>query len=285
MTNSTTGKRLLIAGGDLRQITTAARLAEDCDVTVIGFDRFGVLPEGVSACEHISGLPLDLDALILPMPVTQDGVFLHTPFGSSAIRLSSLLPLVRAGGMVFGGRLTVQERTLIGNAGLRAFDYAAAETFALRNAIPTAEGAIQIAMQELPVVLHRLPVLILGAGRVSRALQQRLKALGAEVTVAARRCTDLARRKGAVGKPAGSAVSRFPSAPFRGAYWGCCCYGAGCARLTVWFSLYCSAVRSNVTGIYYCAVSRTICSSVSRFCRISFASAIWHLVRTRLCSG
>ena len=103
--------------------------------------------------------------------------------------------------MVLGGRLTAQERTLIENAGLRAFDYAAAETFALRNAVPTAEGAIQIAMQELPVVLHRLPVLILGAGRVSRALQPRLRALGAEVTVAARRCTDLARSKGDVGKP------------------------------------------------------------------------------------
>ena len=212
MTNSTTGKRLLIAGGDLRQVTAAARLAEDCDVTVIGFDRFGALPEGVSACEHISGLPRDLDALILPMPVTQDGGFLHTPFGSSAIRLSALLPLVRAGGMVLGGRLTAQERTLIENVGLRAFDYAAAETFALRNAVPTAEGAIQIAMQELPVVLHRLPVLILGAGRVSRALQPRLRALGAEVTVAARRCTDLARSKGAMEKPGRQCHSRYAKA-------------------------------------------------------------------------
>lgn len=200
MSDTITRKRLLIAGGDLRQITAAAQLAADCDVTVTGFDRFGALPDGVAAAEHIPDLPQNLDALILPMPVTQDGCFLHTPFGSSAVRLSALLPLVRAGGMVLGGRLTAQERSLIENAGLRAFDYAAAETFALRNAVPTAEGAIQIAMQELPVVLHRLPVLILGAGRVSRALQQRLRALGAEVTVAARRCTDLARSKGDVRK-------------------------------------------------------------------------------------
>ena len=130
------------------------------------------------------------------MPATQDGVFLHTPFGSSTVSLSALLPLVKPGGTVFGGRISPAERRQIESAGLRAADYAAAETFAIRNAVPTAEGAIQIAMQELPVVLHGLPCLILGAGRVSRALQPRLHALGAAVTVAARRCTDLARCEG-----------------------------------------------------------------------------------------
>lgn len=193
-------KRLLVAGGDLRQITAAAELSRTHTVTITGFDRFGTLPGGVTAAEHTQDLPQQLDALILPMPMTHDGGFLYTPFGSSSIRLSALLPLVKANGMVLGGRLTAQERAAIAAAGLRAFDYAAEETFALRNAVPTAEGAIQIAMQELPVVLQGLPCLILGAGRVSRALQPRLRALGAEVTVAARRCTDLARSKGDEGK-------------------------------------------------------------------------------------
>lgn len=203
-------KRLLFAGGDLRQITAAEELGTSCSVTVTGFERFGALPEHLTAAEHIQDMPQGLDALILPMPVTQDGCFLHTPFGDNMLRLSALLPLVRPDGMVLGGKLTAQERTLIESAGLRAVDYAAEETFALRNAVPTAEGAIQIAMQELPVVLYRLPCLILGAGRVSRALQSRLRALGADVTVAARRCTDLARSEGAEKKPrAGSALCRY----------------------------------------------------------------------------
>ena len=194
-------KRLLFAGGDLRQITAAAELGTFCSVTVTGFDRFGVLPEHLTVSEHIQDLPQMLDALVLPMPVSQDGCFLYTPFGSSALRLSALLPLVRPDGIVLGGRFSPQIRSQIESAGLRAADYAAEETFALRNAVPTAEGAIQIAMQELPVVLYKLPCLILGAGRVSRALQSRLLALGADVTVAARRCTDLARSKGDVRKP------------------------------------------------------------------------------------
>ena len=200
--------RLLAAGGDLRQITAAAELAKQHSVTITGFDRFGALPEGLASAAHIHDLPQQLDARLLPMPVTHDGGFLHTPFGSSAVRLSALLPFVRPEGMVFGGRMTEQERSLAEAAGLRVYDYAAEETFALRNAVPTAEGAIQIAMQELPVVLQGLPCLILGAGRVSRALQPRLRALGADVTVAARRLTDLARRECGKGKPSYPALKR-----------------------------------------------------------------------------
>ena len=196
-----TQKRLLFAGGDLRQITAAEELCASCKVTVTGFDRFGSLPDCLNAAEHMHDLPQAVDALVLPMPVTQDGCFLYTPFGSNALRLSALLPLVKPEGTVLGGRLTAQLRGQIEAAGLRAKDYAAEETFALRNAVPTAEGAIQIAMQELPVVLQGLPCLILGAGRVSRALQSRLRALGAEVTIAARRCTDLARTARAERKP------------------------------------------------------------------------------------
>ena len=191
---------MLAAGGDLRQITASARLAKHHSVSITGFDRFGSLPAGVAAAALSGMTPQSLDALLLPMPVTQDGLFLYTPFSSSALRLSELLPLVKTGGTVFGGRFRESERSMIEAAGLHTADYAQEETFALRNAVPTAEGAIQIIMQELPVVLHRLPCLILGAGRVSRALQQRLKALGAEVTVAARRCADLARREGEEGK-------------------------------------------------------------------------------------
>ncbi|MBP0970455.1 MAG: hypothetical protein J5753_00310 [Oscillospiraceae bacterium] len=191
---------LLAAGGDLRQLTAAARLSEQHSVSVTGFDRCGTLPAGITPADLSGTQPQSLDALLLPMPVTQDGLFLYAPLGSGMLRLTELLPLVKAGGTVFGGRFRDSEHSMIEAAGLHAADYAKEETFALRNAVPTAEGAIQIIMQELPVVLLSLPCLILGAGRVSRALQMRLHALGAEVTVAARRCADLARREGEEGK-------------------------------------------------------------------------------------
>ena len=71
--------------------------------------------------------------------------------------------------------------------GLLLRDYFAREELAILNAVPTAEGAIQIAMEELPITLHEARVLVVGFGRVGRALAPRLQALGARVTVAARR--------------------------------------------------------------------------------------------------
>ena len=60
------------------------------------------------------------------------------------------------------------------------------------NAVPTAEGAVQVAMEELPFTLHTARVLILGFGRVGTLTAHRMSALGAKVTVAAKDYEDLA---------------------------------------------------------------------------------------------
>jgi hypothetical protein len=60
------------------------------------------------------------------------------------------------------------------------------------NAVPTAEGAVQIAMEELPITLHRARVLVLGFGRLGKLAAHRFAALGAKVSVAARKWADLA---------------------------------------------------------------------------------------------
>ena len=60
------------------------------------------------------------------------------------------------------------------------------------KAVPTAEGAIQLAMEELPITLHGARVLVIGYGRLGRVLADRLAGLKARVSVAARRYADLA---------------------------------------------------------------------------------------------
>ena len=43
--------------------------------------------------------------------------------------------------------------------------------------MPTAEGAIQLAMEELPITLHGARVLVIGYGRLGRVLADRLAGL------------------------------------------------------------------------------------------------------------
>lgn len=61
-----------------------------------------------------------------------------------------------------------------------------------QNAAITADCALQVARNHLPIVLQSCPVLILGWGRIGKCLAKLLKASGAHVTVAARKETDLA---------------------------------------------------------------------------------------------
>ena len=62
--------------------------------------------------------------------------------------------------------------------------------------VPTAEGAIQIAMEELPITIHGANVLVIGNGRIGSLLAGRLQCLGAHVTVSARSPADFARMDG-----------------------------------------------------------------------------------------
>ncbi|MGL5677208.1 MAG: NAD(P)-dependent oxidoreductase, partial [Cellulosilyticaceae bacterium] len=60
------------------------------------------------------------------------------------------------------------------------------------NAIPTAEGAIQYAMQNSEITLNDSKCLILGFGRCGKILAHKLKGIGANVYVEARKTKDLA---------------------------------------------------------------------------------------------
>lgn len=185
---------LIAAGGDLRQLAAARTLAAAYQVTLIGFDRcsYTKLPSEAAAVCDLEEISSDADVLLLPMPVSKDEEMLYAPYSSRPIPLSDLCEKVRSGGTVLGGRISASLSEKLTAAGFKVGDYAAREDFCVRNAVPTAEGALQIILQELPVTIHGLHILLLGAGRISKALYSRLRALGAEVTVAARRCSDLA---------------------------------------------------------------------------------------------
>lgn len=61
-----------------------------------------------------------------------------------------------------------------------------------QNAAITADCAIQLARQKLPVVWKGCPVLVLGWGRIGKCLANDLRSIGADVTVAARKEEDIA---------------------------------------------------------------------------------------------
>ena len=104
--------------------------------------------------------------------------------------LRGMIQLLRAakpGAVALGGRLSVQAKTIAQEAGVELVDYFARPELTVYNAIPTAEGCIGILLAERTRTLWGTNLLLLGFGPVGQALGARLAALGANVTVCARR--------------------------------------------------------------------------------------------------
>ena len=87
----------------------------------------------------------------------------------------------------------------------KKIDFLENEDYLAQNAYITAEAALDVALPYLQRTVKGCKVLILGWGRIGKCLGNLLKAMGAEVTVAARKASDRAMLKalgfGAVGFP------------------------------------------------------------------------------------
>lgn len=76
--------------------------------------------------------------------------------------------------------------------GFRCIDFLRDPQYLAENAYITAECAVEIALSYLPMTLRRCPVLVIGWGRIGKCLGQIFSALGADLTVAARKASDRA---------------------------------------------------------------------------------------------
>ena len=175
-----------ILGGDLRQVYLARLLSEDgWKVSTWGLEKGG----------GDGGAPLDQalegDILLLPMPVCRNGM-LHLPLTDTELEAERLWARLRYDQLLLGGMTGDLSRRLMADYGLTLLDYYDREETQVANAVPTAEGALQLAMESTDRTLHGSRCLIIGYGRIGRLLADRLLALGAEVTVSARKYGDLA---------------------------------------------------------------------------------------------
>ncbi len=195
-------KKIGLLGGDLRQIRLASLLAnEGWETAVWGFRGLmddPVVKAGLTECVRCADWESAIcasDAVLLPLPVSNDGVRLNCPFAASDrhIRLTEIIEKCGKDTLLLGGRIPPLLMRLGTERGLTVYDYYESEALQIKNSIPTAEGAVAIAINELPVTVQGSRTLITGYGRVARALAHKMKQLGATVSVAARSVGDLAR--------------------------------------------------------------------------------------------
>ena len=175
-----------IIGGDKRQLYAAKKLQNNnCKVYMVGFEKL----------EHCEGLIItDFDEALKKadyflFPVTGvKGLVVPTAYSKNPIKLDdNLLEQLKSKRIFCGKADTLQS---LGSE-LRICDYLRREEFAVANALPTAEGAVQIAMEQYEGTLFNSDCLVIGYGRIGKILSRMLRALNANVTVSARKSDHL----------------------------------------------------------------------------------------------
>lgn len=155
---------LFYTAGASPALTTAATLLErrGCNVTTVPGDQ--------------------VTHLLLPVPsFERDGTIKG---GGDITQILSTLP---ANITIIGGNLRQDTA-----AAYKTIDLLRDELYLAENAAITAHCAIREALCRLPATLQNCQVLVIGWGRIGKCLAELLKAMGASVTVAARKETDRA---------------------------------------------------------------------------------------------
>ena len=185
--------KIAVLGGDLRQYIAARELSLDgASIELWGLER--TVGEELPAANSLDEALAGRHAVLLPLPATTDGSTLFCPLASSEVRvrLTDLVEKMPSGALLVGGRIPKTVVALAEGSGIRVRDYFESEEFQIQNAYTTAEAAISIAMNSLTRNLRGARVAVTGFGRIAKHLVRLLTALGAHVTVAARKREDLA---------------------------------------------------------------------------------------------
>ncbi len=178
--------KIAVLGGDKRQAILASLLADagfECAAYGTPMSNLGSATVAADAEGAINGAA----AIVLPLPVTRDGKTLNAPAHDKAICLSELEKQIPLTTPIIGGMIKAEYFQ-----SHRCCDYYAGEELKLLNTVPTAEGAVAIAMNELPTTLKGTKTLVMGFGRVGKTLGMMLKGLGAVLSVATRNTTEQA---------------------------------------------------------------------------------------------
>ena len=164
-------KKITIIGGDRRLRIAKARL-----------EKSGYYVDSIGLFEKDNGNPENSDVLLFPVPTTKDKKTVYCPLTDRVLLLDEFEELNDK--LFLTANYTFKDKNCI--------DYCKCDSYAILNAIPTAEGAISFAIENTDRTLFDSKVLVIGYGRTGKVLADRLKALGANLTVSARKQRDFA---------------------------------------------------------------------------------------------
>lgn len=183
--------KFAVLGGDSRSAILSRLLMQDGHkVHTYSLEKAGLSPD-IPAAGCLQSAVYGADWIVLPVPAEKNGE-VFCPLGAQKLSSEELLSTLWPGQSLCGGRLSPDSSLAAVRAGAKVYDLMQRRDFTVGNAAITAEAAIQKLMEATPRCLAGSHVLITGWGRIASILAPKLHALGAYVSIAARKPGDRA---------------------------------------------------------------------------------------------
>ena len=216
-----------LIGGDLRLVNLAKILANDKnEVCVFGMEKSEEIEEDkkIKKCNTLEEAISNSKIIIGSIPFSRNNEEMYASFSDKTIKIEDLTSTTYQGKNDIYKGITnknedlknIQEKSDISKKDLnkdkifiagnisnnareklqtsygKVIDIMKEEQLVVLNTIATAEGAIDVAIQNTDIIIHGSKVLILGFGRVAKEVANKFHGLSAKVTCAARKNIDLA---------------------------------------------------------------------------------------------
>lgn len=183
-----------ILGGDNRNIKLSILLAKEKNIVyTYGLEKAEEIKNNqkINICTDLKEILEKADNIISAIPFSKDGKNINMPYSEEKIAIQDCIKLMK-NKVLIAGQISEETKDIAQKNNCKIIDIMKKEEIVILNTIATAEGTIQILMENTDTILQGLKVLILGFGRVSKTLAQKLQQLQMEVTCAARKETDIA---------------------------------------------------------------------------------------------
>ena len=184
-----------VIGGDLRLSNLAKMLAIDTnEVSVFGMENANEIMQNkdIIKCNSIEEAVDKSEIIIGSIPFMKNNEEMYATFSDKNIKLDDLVKRKCKNKTFIAGSISSNAREKLEKSYGKVIDIMKEEELVVLNTIATAEGAIDVAIQNTDTTIHGSSVLVLGFGRVAKEVANKFHGLSAKVTCAARKNTDLA---------------------------------------------------------------------------------------------
>lgn len=183
-----------IIGGDLRNVFLAEIISkQNKKVFLYGFDKEEniIQNNNIKKCESLEEAIKSCKIIISSIPFSKDKKIINMPYCSNEIMIDYFFEKIKNKTLIAGSINEELVKKAEKNC-IKTVDLMKNEELVIYNTIATAEGAIQIAMEETRKTIYKSNILVLGFGRVGKTILERLNGFKANIYCEARKEEDIA---------------------------------------------------------------------------------------------